>query len=460
MVKLLFIISVLALLMHTLPAAGIHTPRQQRIIETWYNRTGLFARFDTKVLSALSKTKNPRIAKILSKVLFLDPNYGLLHAADNKDVDSAKFFIEIGASSARSLLIAANEDDLDNAKFLEELGSDEPTVGFAIIMAILDCKADVCKFIMTHFDIDRRELLLHIVKEIVSNESYFEFVKDNALFLLSIDDDSYVTLQVALHKVAKNKQKEQAQLLVELGAEPENVLLMSIYAGEPQIAAFLVDELNTNPTSALVKAIKEGYREPISTALSLLGADAQHEDVLAAKNAGYSTTPSDSDSQAATANFIRGAVQAKTRNIMRRFGLLLIEKILPLQEAVITRLDSHFSKEEIYETLAKYLSHARDAEQQEEMKQQAIAALNADPEQFDQLVAFQRLRQAVSSLDNLQQDNITMQEALSNYRQFLIEHKALFDEETYQELENFLQQLPQDEEQVAASLRKEMRHLN
>ena len=317
--KLLFIINVLVLLTHTPLAASTLTPVEKRtlgmITKKYYDRTGLWARFDTKVLSALSKTKNHRIAKILSKVLVIDPNYALLHAADNKDVDSARFIIEIGAIPSEALLIAANENDPDNAKFLVELDSD-PTAGWAILQAVADCQADICKFIMTNFDIDLVNLLLLIVNDVVSTEPLFNFSKDDALFLLYIDDDSYATtLQTALYKVMKNRQREQDQLLVELGAEPENVLLMSIYVGEPQVAAFLVDELDTNPTSALVKAIRDGYPEPISIALLLLGADAQHEDVLAAKNAGYSTTPiSNSDIQANYDHFLKGAIQAQAHN--------------------------------------------------------------------------------------------------------------------------------------------------
>ena len=52
----------------------------------------------------------------------------------------------------------------------------------------------------------------------------------------------------------------------------------------------------------------------------------------------------------------------------------------------------------------------------------------------------------------MRQDNITLQEAISKCRQLLIEHKFLFDELTYQELENFLLQSPQDEQQVATNL--------
>lgn len=477
--KLLFIINMLTAI--TLLAMAKPNPHPVLSLQRYsnnkhYDTTSFWVRFDTAVLSALIKTKRPRITKFLSNVFVLGlkaPNYALLHAAKTNNNDNIELLLEIGANPITALLLAAHEKNHSAAMFiLEEL---EPycepfdlCIG-TVMQATADRKEDVAKFILTEIAADgdyhilkEALIIMPAIKKAQSEQSFF--TQEDAQFLLSLTDYPSIPLSVALDASSKEQNKQAAKFLIELGADTENVILMAIATGRPKIALFLVEELGIDPTISLVKAIKKNYPgiEMIEESLRLLGADLQHEDVLAAKDkAPQKNNPTTIYHSEGHTQFLAGAVSAQIDITINGFTKLLTKMILPLQEAALAQLNTPLSEEDIYKIINKYLDYDHhNEEQQEKMKQQAMAALNAEPDIFEQLVTLHLLvTEKIPTLRIIttqEPDNITLQKAISKCRSLLEEHQDLFDKLTYQKLEDFLLQQPQNQQQVEATLPSEI----
>ena len=479
--KLLFIISMLATTTLAMAKTSLHPGLSlQRYSNTkHYDATRFWARVDTAILSALIKVKSPRLTKFLSNVLVLDsktPSYAMLRAAKTNNTDNIELLLRIGANPITALLLAAHEKNHSAAMFiLEEVM--EPYCEYsdtclaAVLQATVDRKEDVAKFIMTeiaddHYYLTVAEALIIMpdIKKAQSEQLFF--TQEDAQFLLSLSEEPSTTLTVALEASSREQNKQAAKFIIELGADTENMILMAIAIGRPKIALFLVKELGIDPTRSLVKAIKENYPdiEAMEEALLMLGADLQHEDVLAAKdNAPQkdNSTAIDAYHSDARAQYLKGAINAQIDKTINGFTELLIKMILPLQETALAQLNSQASKEEIYMKVNKYLNYDyHNKEQQEKMKQQTMAELNAEPELFEQLVAIHLLvTKKISELRLITKqkpDNITLQETISKCQQLLTEHKDLFDILTYQKLEDFLLQLPQNKQELEATLPSEI----